>query len=197
MPSTCRLLLGKEEDKEKKATRANFLKSIKWVSQTAGPKDLVLFAFIGQGGPLGESGDRRCYFLADSTFKGRDKDAVTTDEIEDAFKKFKNKHVAVFLDIDFKGFVDDGKSRAIAEPTLGKAPYKEFLGDDGSEDHLPVPGRVAFLATNGLSTSLDLKNHEPVPHHGQRSSKAWRGKADNEGFTRPTASSPSMSWRAT
>ena len=41
---------------------------------------------IGQGGPLGDTGDRRCYFLADSTFKGRDKDAVAADEIEDALR---------------------------------------------------------------------------------------------------------------
>jgi C-terminal peptidase prc len=174
-----RLLTGTETDKEKKATRANFLASLKWLAESAKPADLVVFAFIGQGGPLGESGDRRCYFLADSTFAGRDKDAVSSDEIEDALKKFKGKHLAVFLDIDFKGFVDDGKSRAIAEPTLGKAPYKEFLGDDGSEDHLPKPGRVAFLATNGLSTSLDLKDNglfTTVVLEG------LQGKADKEGY---------------
>jgi carboxyl-terminal processing protease len=173
-----RLLTGKGE-KDEKATRANFLKTLKWLSQSAGPKDKVIFAYIGQGGPVGESGDRRCYFLVDSTFKGRDKDAVTTEEVEEAFKKIKAHHVAVFLDVDFKGFVDDGKSRAIAEPTLGKAPYKEFLGDDGSEDHMPLPGRVAFLATNGLSTSLDLKDHGLFT---EVILEGLKGKADNEGY---------------
>ena len=182
MTKHVRMLLGKEDDKDKQATRANFLKALKWVSDEAKPDDLVLFAFIGQGGPLGEAGDRRCYFLSDSTFKGRHKDAVAAEEIEDAFKKLKNKHVAVFLDIDFKGFVADGKSRAIAEPTLGKAPYKEFLGDDGSEDHLPLPGRVAFLATNGLSTSLDLHAPRPVHHgHSRRAQGQGRQRGLREG----------------
>jgi len=174
-----RLLVGTTDAKDQKATRANFLKAIKWLSEEAKPADNVVFAFIGQGGPLGDAGDRRCYFLADSTFKGRDKDAVGTEEIEEAFKKLKCKHLAIFLDVDFKGFVDDGKSRAIAEPTLGKAPYKEFLGDDGTEDHMPLPGRVAFLATNGLSTSLDLEKHGLFT---TLLLEGMEGKADTEGY---------------
>ena len=39
------------------------------------------------------------------------------DYIEEALKNFKAKKFCTFLDVDFKGFVDDGKSgRAIAEP---------------------------------------------------------------------------------
>ncbi len=157
-----RLLLGKEEEKSgaKKATRAAFLDALKWVVKEADEGDLVLLAFIGQGGPLGEAGDRRCYFLADSTFKNRHRDAVGAEEIEDALKTLRSKKFCVLLDIDFKGFTAEKTTgRAIVEPTLGKAPYREFLGDDGSDDHMPMPGRVAFLATNGLSTSLDLEKH--------------------------------------
>jgi carboxyl-terminal processing protease len=178
-PGNVKLLLGKPADKGEKATRSNFLKAVKWLADEAKPQDLVLFAFIGQGGPVGDSGDRRCYFLADSTFKNRDKDAVGAEEIEDALKKFKGKHFCVFLDVDFTGFVEDMAGRAVAEPTLGKAPYKEFLGDDGTEDHMPQSGRVAFLATNGLHTSLDLKDHglfTTVLLEG------LKGKADNEGY---------------
>src|SRR5262249_13198540 len=36
---------------------------------------------------------------------------------------------------------------------------KEFLGDDGTDDHAPVPGRVVFLATDGLKPSLDLEKN--------------------------------------
>ena len=178
------LLLGKEDDKGKgkKATRAALLDALKYVAKEAGPHDLVVFAFIGQGGPLGESGDRRCYFLADSTFKNRAKDAVGAEEIEEALKKLRSREFCAFIDIDFKGFTDDGKSnRAITEPTLGKAPYREFLGDDGSDDHLPLPGRVAFLATNGLSTSLDL----PKEGHGMFTKvivDGLKGDADKEGY---------------
>jgi len=95
-----KLLLGKGKDGEA-ATRENFLKALKGVSEEAGANDTVVFAFIGQGGPLGDSGDRRCYFLSDSTFKGRNKDAVATEDIEEALKKFQSKRFCVFLDVDF------------------------------------------------------------------------------------------------
>jgi len=174
---TVRLLVSKPtDDKAEKATRANFLKAIKWVADEAKPDDLVLITIIGQGGPLGESGDRRCYFMEDSTFKGRDKDAVAADEIEDALKKLKAKHLAAFLDVNFKGFEAD---TAIAEPSLGKAPYKEFLGDDGTDDHLSKPGRIAYLATNGLNPSLDVKDHGIFT---KVLLEGLEGKADTEGY---------------
>src|SRR5262249_20758982 len=176
------LLVGSEDKGRggKKATRAAFLEAVRNVSKEAAPQDTVILAFIGQGGPVGDSGERRCYFLADSTFEIRAKDAVATEEIEEALKNFKPKKFCTLLDVDFKGFVDDGKSgRAISEPTLGKAPYREFLGDDGSEDHLPIAGRVAFLATNGLATSLDLKDHGLFT---KVILDALKGKADDEGY---------------
>lgn len=173
-----KLLLGKPGGGAEKATRANLLKALKTVVEDARPDDRVVFAFVGQGGPIGDSGDRRCYFLADSTFKGREKDAVAAEEIEEALKKLKAKNLAVFLDVDFTGFEAD-KAVAAPEPTLGKAPYKEFLGDDGSEDHLAKPGRIAFLATNGLTRSLDLKDNGIFM---AVLLEALKGKADTQGY---------------
>lgn len=178
-PKNVKLLLGTKSDKAELATRANLLKAFKDVADQAGPEDTFLFAFIGQGGPVGESGDRRCYFLSDSTFADRNKNAVAAEEIEEALKKYKGKRVATFLDIDFTGFKAEAGTSAVSEPTLGKAPYKEFLGDDGSEEHLPQSGRVAFLATNGLHTSIDLKGQ------GLFTTvllEALKGKADKEGY---------------
>jgi C-terminal peptidase prc len=157
-PDNVKLLLGSGTGKEQ-ATRANILAALKWLTEHAGADDLVLFTFVGEGGPLGESGDRLCYFASDSTFKDRSKDAVAASEISDALKGLKSKRFCTFLDVNFKGFTETGGATAITEPTLGKAPYKEFLGDDGTEDHAPLPGRVLFLATNGLSASMDLKDH--------------------------------------
>src|SRR5207244_815049 len=83
-PKHVRLLLGTPSNgKATKATRANCLQALQWLAREARPDDLVLFAFIGQGGPLGRWGERRCYLLADSTVKGRDTDAVAAEEIED------------------------------------------------------------------------------------------------------------------
>ena len=177
-PADIKLLLGKPTGKAEAATRDNFLKAIRWAVEQAQPQDTLLLGFIGQGGPLGTSGDLRCYFLADSTFKQREKTAVAAEEIEEAFKKFKGR-LAVFLDIDFTGFTEEGASTAVAEPTLGKAPYREFLGDDGTEDHAPIAGRVAFLATNGLNTSLDLDKHGLF---ATVLLEALAGKADTDGY---------------
>lgn len=157
--SNVRLLLGDDDAKRgsQKATRENILKALQWLAGKAKANDPVIFAFIGEGGPLGTSGDRRCYFAVDSTFKGRDKNAITSDEVGEALKDLKSNRFTAFVDVDFKGFTDGGPG--LADASLGATPYKEFLGDDGSEDHTPLPGRVVFLATNGLSPSLDAKEH--------------------------------------
>src|SRR5690606_4989285 len=113
------------------------------------------FAFFGEGASV--SGDKRCYFAADSTVKDRDKDAIAATEFEEVFKNLKSKRFVAFVDVDFKGIKNPPPGTP--EPTLGTNPYQEFLGDDESEDHTPLPGRVVFLATNGLSTSIDLDKH--------------------------------------
>src|ERR1700719_1920403 len=55
-----RLLLGSPDEKRgsEPATRANILKALNWVSSKARRDDLVLFAFIGDGAPVGK---RSCY----------------------------------------------------------------------------------------------------------------------------------------
>jgi carboxyl-terminal processing protease len=153
------LLLGSvaEGSKGQLATRENILKALHSVDDVAKANDTVLFAFIGEGGPLGSNGDRHGYFAVDSSFKGRDKDAVSADEIGEALKGLKSNRFCAFLDVDLKGFTDGGPG--IADASLGSPPYKEFTGDDGTEEHGPVHGRVVFLATTGLSPSLDLKDH--------------------------------------
>ncbi len=174
-----RLLLG-SADKERNsepATRENILKALQWIAKDAKPNDLVIFAFVGEGGPLGENGDRRCYFTSDSTFKGRDKDALAATEVGDALKDLKSDRFCVFLDVNFKGYT--GEAAGVGEPTLGAAPYKEFLGDDGSEDHLAHTGRVLFLATNGLANPIDTKEHGIF---GQAILAGLKGDADKDGY---------------
>ena len=57
----------------------------------------------------------------------------------------------------FKGF--DAGQESVPEASLGEEPYKEFLGDDKSDEHNYLPGRVLFMATNGLTVSPDLPDH--------------------------------------
>src|SRR6266536_1115119 len=179
-PKNVRLLLGKKDDKRnsKPATRANILDAVKWLATDAKRDDLVLFAFIGQGCSLGERGERTCYFASDSTLKGREKNAVAAADLAPEFDKLKTRHLAVFLDLNFKGF-DAGKDTSIPEASLGEVPYKEFLGDDKTEDHNPLPGRVIFMATNGLNTSPDLKEHGLFT---TAVLAGLQGEADKEGY---------------
>lgn len=91
-PKNVHLLLGGEDETRhaQKATRANILKVLKTISAEDRVDDPVIFAFIGEGGPLGDTGDRRCYFTADSTFKGRDKDALAAADLGEAIKDLKS-----------------------------------------------------------------------------------------------------------
>src|SRR5262249_45342178 len=81
-----RLLLGKPDEKRKSqpATHENVLKALTWGATNATKDDLVIFAFFGEGAPLG---DRTCYFCTDSTFKGRAKNALAAAEIEHELAK--------------------------------------------------------------------------------------------------------------
>src|SRR5262249_18396088 len=117
-----RLLLGEKDDQRgsQPATRDNILKAFQWAADNAGRDDLVVFAFIGQGAPLGE---RSCYFAGDSTFKDRAKNAVAAGSIEKALEKLKSQHFCAFIDVNFKGF-DSGKDPA-PEPNLAGF-YREF-----------------------------------------------------------------------
>ncbi len=178
-PEHVRLLLGKEDAarKSKPATRANVLEAVRWLASNARRDDLVVFAFFGQGASLGERGDRSCYLVSDSTLEGRDKNAVAASDLAQEFDRLRSKNVAAFLDINFKGF-EQGKL-SVPDPSLGEVPYKEFLGDDKSEEHNPLPGRVIFLATNGLTASPDLKDHGLF---AAAVLAGLKGEADKDGY---------------
>lgn len=171
-PGDAKLLVGAEQ-----ATRAAFLDGLNWLAKEAKPGDTVIVGLFAQGGPQTDGGDRRCYFLADSQFATRDRSAVGESEIADALKNLKSQRVATFLDVNFKGYTAPGKG--IAEPTLGQTPYREFLGDDGTEEHAPLTGHVVFLATNGLQPSLTLLGGEGI--FTKVVTEGLAGKADTEG----------------
>ncbi len=174
-----RLLLGDSAKVagSQAASRDNILKALHWIADNAKSNDLVIFGFFGEGGPVGDSGKHRCYFAADSTFEGRDKNAVAAAEVGEALKNLKSQRFCVLLDVDFKGFTT--KDKKVAEPTLGDNPYKEFLGSGDSEEEAAKPGRAVFLASNGLIRSLDLKNHGVF---AESVLKGLEGAADKSGY---------------
>jgi C-terminal peptidase prc len=181
-PKNIKLLLGTPDPTRPSevANRANILKALTWLGKTPRRDDLVIFAFFGNGAPLG---DRACYFATDSTFKNRSKDAVASGDIEAILDHLQSQRFVAFLDCNFLGF-DAGKEAA-PDPKLENF-YREFLGFD---DNGPVPesaagkvlnpSRVVFLANNGLKPSLNLGQHGIF---AQAVIDGLKGRADAEGY---------------
>src|SRR6266849_3961314 len=171
-----RLLLGSADEKRhsQPATRANIIKALHDAVTAARAKDLIIFAFIGQGAPLGE---RTCYFATDSTFKDRLKNSVAAGDIQQELDKLKkNTNLCAFIDVNYRGF-DAGKEAAPDANVNGF--YKEFFGKEEDEEK-PVPtGRVVFWATMGLGQAIDLEKHGSFT---QVLLDGLAGKADKEGY---------------
>ena len=134
-----KLLLG-SPDKERNAepaTRENVLKAIEWAAKKAGKNDMIVLGLFVQGAPVGE---RACYFVKDSTFKNRAKDAVASGDIENAVEHMASQRFVALVDVNFLGF-DAGKEAP--DPNLQNF-YKEFLNQ--SEDPKSVaPSRESFF----------------------------------------------------
>ncbi len=180
-----RLLLGDSAKVpgSQPATRANILNALHWIVDNAKASDLVIFGFFGEGGPLGDTGAHRCYFAADSTFAGRDKDALAASEVGEVLKGLKSQRFCVFVDVDFKGFTPTDQK--VPEPSLGIIPYPEFLGiedkEKDTEEELAKPGRALFgiLSSRGWVRPLDLKEHGIFADSVLR---GLQGAADKDGY---------------
>ncbi len=172
-PQHVRLLLGTRDEKRasQPATRANILAALKWVSAKAGKDDLVIFAFLGQGAPLGE---RACYFAADSTFKDRAKNAVASGDIQTALDPLKSQKFCALLDVNFMGFKVDKKDAP--DPNIGKF-YREYLGKEDEKG--PTASRIVFLANSGLKPSIELKTQGAFT---KALVEGLKGKADHDGY---------------
>ncbi len=160
-----KLLLGAD------ATRKNILDAAAWLQKSAKKDDLVVFAFFGQGAPIGE---RSCYFAFDSTYQNRAKDAVASGDLEQPFDKLVSNRFVAFIDVNFLGF-DAGKEKA-PDPNIQNF-YREFLG--GDENKASPLSRAVFLANPGLKPSLDLDTHGAF---AQAVINGLEGKADVEGY---------------
>src|SRR5205085_1827542 len=152
-PNNIKLLLGTPDEARhsEPATRENIIKALEWLGKTPGKDDLVIFAILGEGAPLGE---RSVYFASDSTFKDRAKNAVAGGDIEQHLDKLRSQRFVAFVDVDFMGF-DLGKEKA-PDPVLSNF-YREFLGNDETKGG--APSRAVFLPNNGLKPSLETENH--------------------------------------
>ncbi|TMQ35324.1 MAG: hypothetical protein E6K70_02900 [Planctomycetota bacterium] len=185
-PANMQLLLGNADAgrKSEPATHANIIKALHTVASKADRDDLVIFAFIGQGGPINDKGNRLCYFATDTTLKDRSKNAVAAADIQQELDKLKSHRFCAFLDVNFHGYADGPEK--LPEPVFGSGAYREFLGSDAKadpetskEEQATAPGRVLFLASSGLRPSLDLEKHGVFAAVLLRGLK---GGADKDGF---------------
>ncbi len=169
-----KLLLG-APDKDRPsefATRENVLKAVGWMAKNAKKDQLTIFAFFGQGAPLGE---RACYFATDSTFKDRAKNAIASGDIEHEMEKLKAQNLVAFLDVNFLGFKTEKGEKP--DPVLGNY-YREFFGKEEEAKGL-APSRVVFLANSGIKPSLEVKDHGLF---AKVLLDGLRGKADVGGY---------------
>ncbi len=140
-----RLLLGKS------ATRRALLESMQWLRERAGPDDLVLFAFFGQGATLDERGERIGYLAADSTLAGRSRDAVSAGDVAEVFDRLRSRRVCVLLDVPFTGF---RTKRSVAQPSPTSQLFRDFAGDDGTSEKGPLPGRLVLAREGRFAPDL-------------------------------------------
>jgi len=168
-----KLLLGSPDEKRKSepATKENIVAALNWAAKNAKRDDLVIFAFFGQGAPLGE---RNVYLASDSTFKDRANNGVAAADIEGILEKLKSQRVVAFLDLSFKGF-DLGKE---APPDVNLANlFKEFLGKQDEKG--PTDSRSVFLPNNGLKPAVELKDNGAF---ATAIIEGLQGKADTDGY---------------
>src|SRR5436853_1061889 len=167
-----KLLLGTPDQgrKSEPATRENILKALEWLEKTTTKDDLVIFAILTQGSPLGE---RAVYFASDSTFKDRAKNAVANGDIETYLNKLKSERFLALVDVNFMG-IDLGKEKTPDADTRNF--FKEYFGGDDAEH---APNRVIFLPNSGLKPSLESDKHGLFT---EVLVDGLKGKADSAGY---------------
>jgi C-terminal peptidase prc len=171
------LLLTGTDDKRKatEATKTNILAAFKKAVEKAGPDDRIFVVWFGSGASAGE---RTCFFAADSTFKDREKDAITAAELEADFKNVKAKEVVAFLDVDLKGF-ETPKDQTVLEPNIMDF-VRVFLGVKEKDDAEPPAGRAVLLAGSGTNPVVVVDGNEGI--FARAIVDGLKGGADKDGY---------------
>lgn len=135
------------------ATREAVVKAVDAAAAATGGDDTVILAFFGRGS---STGDKPCFFTADSTVKERAKTALQMSDLEPAFKKFKGQNVLMMMDVQYKGGIDAGTEK-IVEPSWLEV-MKLVFGDEKDDNMLP-PNRVLILGNPPFQDTLTKGDH--------------------------------------
>jgi carboxyl-terminal processing protease len=151
-------VLGVSPDRAKLITSANaskdaVVKAVESAVAETGKDDLIILAFFGRGSSVAE---KPCFFTPESTFKDRAKTALTTTDLEPAFKKIKGQKLLWMMDVSYKG-IDAGKEKAL-EPTI--ADYLKLAFDDADRDDNSLPvNRVLVFGNLPFREALTKGDH--------------------------------------
>jgi carboxyl-terminal processing protease len=139
-------VLGISPDRAKLLTSADaskeaVVKAVEAAVEVTGKDDLVILAFFGRGSSVAE---KPCFFTAESVFKDRAKTALTTTDLEPAFKKLKHQKLLFLMDVAYKGF--DAGMEKVAEPTI--ADFLKLAFDDAERDDNALPTNRVLVFGN-------------------------------------------------
>ena len=137
-------VLGVTPDRAKLITSANgskesIVKAVESAITETGKDDLIILALFGRGSAVAE---KPCFFTPESVFKDRAKTALTTTDLEPAFKKLKGQKLLWLMDVSYKGF-DAGKEKVL-EPTIAEFLKLAFDDADRDDNALPVNRVLVF-----------------------------------------------------
>jgi C-terminal peptidase prc len=174
-PGNVHLLLGKKDASRPSevATRENILAAMDAVTKQANPEDLIIFAFFGQGCPVG----KEVGILGENAkVADRLKSAIAAEELGEKLQRLKPRHFLGFVDVHLTDF--DNAKEAARDVSVGNFISLIVPKKDAEDAEIP-DGHVLCLASNGLKAAVELDGHSLF---GESLLEGLRGKADREGY---------------
>lgn len=135
------------------ASRESVVKAIEAGVDATGKDDLLIIALFGRGSSVG---DKPCFLTSDSVFKERAKTAITTTDLEPAFKKIKSQKLLFLMDVSYKGF--EAGTEKVLEPTVSDF-LKLTFGDADREDNALPTNRVLVFGNLPFRQPLTKGDH--------------------------------------
>jgi carboxyl-terminal processing protease len=174
-PSNVHLLLGKKDANRPNevATRENILAAIDAVCKQAGKDDLIVFAFFGQGCPVG----KEVGILGENAkVADRLKSAIAAEELGEKFQRIKPHHFLGIVDVHLTDF--ENAKEAARDVSIGNFVSLIVPKKDAEDAEIP-DGHVLCLASNGLKAAVELDGHGLF---AESLLEGLKGKADREGY---------------
>ncbi|HEV3144397.1 MAG TPA: S41 family peptidase [Gemmataceae bacterium] len=174
-PNNVHLLLGKKDATRHSdlATRENILAAIDTVVKQASADDLVIFAFFGQGCPVG----KEVGILGENAkVADRVKSAISAEELGEKLQHAKAHKFLGMVDVHLTDF--ENAKEAARDVSTGS--FISIIVPKKDEEDAEIPyGHILYLASNGLKSAVELEKHSLF---AQTLLDGLQGKADRDGY---------------